>query len=73
MIECFERIRKEFQRALAILVILLCSVLPAGAESATGDTEALRSFLQTHYGVTILMGDECSPFSPEGFVFLITC
>ena len=37
------------------------------ADSVSDDAEALRSFLQSHYGVTILMGDEISVFPSEEF------
>ena len=45
---------------LAFLMLLL--VLPASAAPVSDDAESLRAFLQSHYGMTILMGDEITAF-----------
>ncbi len=47
--------RRAVSAVLALL--LLCFTLMTRADSVSDDAEALRSFLQSHYGVTILMGD----------------
>ena len=57
--------RRAVSAVLALL--LLCFTLMTRADSVSDDAEALRSFLQSHYGVTILMGDEISVFPSEEF------
>ena len=53
--------------ALLLALALLIRPFPAAALPDPDDAESLRSFLQSTYGVTILMGDECASFSLEGF------
>lgn len=50
-----------------LVFLMLCLTLPVHAETVPDDTEALRSFLQSHYGVTILMGDEIHDFLSEEY------
>lgn len=57
-------IRPAFFLALFVLFMFV-AVLPAAAGSAADDAEALRSFLESHYGVIIRMGDECTGY-PSG-------
>ena len=57
------------KRAAAVFFafVMLCLILPIHAESVPDDAEALRSFLQSHYSVTILMGDEIHDFPSEEY------
>lgn len=61
------------KRALVLFfaLLVLCFVLPAGAGSAPEDAESLRDRLQSVYGVTILIGKECSDYSLEDHEFRI--
>ena len=69
------------KRAAAVILafLMLLLALPASAAPAPDDAESLRAFLQSTYGVTILLGDECAavPLAgyevrtwPEGFTAL---
>lgn len=62
------------RRTLSVLltILILGLVLPAVCEPATDDAESLRSFLQQHYGITILMGDECREYPSEDYQIVIT-
>ena len=57
------------RRAVGGLLVLLtlCFTLMTHAEPVSDDAEAQRTFLQSHYGVTILMGDEISDFPSEEY------
>ena len=63
------------KRGLTLFLVLLavCFALPAptaAAEKAV-DADLLRDYLQEQFGVTILMGKECSGWSPEEYEFRI--
>ncbi len=62
------------RRTLSVLltILIVCLVLQAESEPATDDAESLRSFLQQHYGITILMGDECREYPSENYQIVIT-
>ena len=55
------------KRALVffLALLVLCFVLPAGAEFAPEDAETLRDRLQSAYDITILIGKECSGYTLE--------
>ena len=57
------------KRAAAVFfaLVLLCFISVTHSESASDDAEALRSFLQSHYGVMIRMGDEISVFPSDEY------
>jgi len=56
----------------AVLTFLLLPfILSANAELVPDEAESLRAFLQSHYGVTILMGDEISVFPSETYALRI--
>ena len=59
----------RMRRAVGGLLVLLtlCFTLINYAEPVSDDAEALRSFLQSHYGMTILMGDEIFDFPSEEY------
>ena len=61
------------KRVLSVIlaVLMLCLALPAQSE-ATDDADALRSFLESHYGISIRMGDECREYASESFRIVIT-
>ena len=62
------------RRTLSVLltILILGLVLPAVCEPATDNSEDLRSFLQQHYGIAILMGDECREYPSENYQIVIT-
>lgn len=62
--------RRTLSVILTILILFL--VLPTKCEPAADDGEELRSFLQQHYGITILMGDECREYPSENYQIVIT-
>ena len=51
--------------------LMLCFALPVQSES-TDDADALRSFLESRYGISIRMGDECREDPSESFQIVIT-
>ena len=57
------------KRSAAVILAFLMLLLALSASSAplSDDAESLRTFLQSTYDVTILMGDECTAASPEGY------
>lgn len=57
---------------LLTVLLLFATVLSTWAEPATDDAEALRSFLESHYGITIRMGDECRGDPSDSFEIRIT-
>lgn len=63
------------KRGLTLFLVLLavCFALPAPAAAAEKavDADLLRDYLQEQFGVTILMGKECSGWSPEEYEFRI--
>ncbi len=61
------------KRVLSVIlaVLMLCLALPVQSEG-TDDVEALRSFLESHYGISIRMGDECREYASESFQLVIT-
>ena len=61
--------RRAVSAVLAFL--MLPFILSASAESVPDEAESLRAFLQSHYGVTILMGDEISLFPSEIYALRI--
>lgn len=71
--DCFSQLLRKgagrMRRAVGGLLVLLtlCFTLMTRAEPVSDDAEALRSFLQSHYGVMILMGDEISDFPSEEY------
>ena len=54
-----------------LLATLLLIHLPAGAEPKD-DAEALRFFLESHYSISVRMGDECRVETSESFQTIIT-
>lgn len=57
--------------AVFLALVLLCFISVTYSEPASDDAEALRSFLQSHYGVTIRMGAEISVFPSEEYEFRV--
>jgi len=58
-------------KPLLLALLLMCFMMPK-ATAEISNTEELRAFLQSHYGVTILMGRECSDFSLDEYEFQIS-
>ena len=52
---------------LLLSLLILSSVLPAESEPAPDNAEALRSSLESRYGVTIQMGDEITHLSSDHY------
>ena len=57
--------RKCLSVALALLLLWLS--FAASAAPVPDDAESLRSFLQSTYGVTVLMGEECAAVPLKGY------
>ena len=57
------------RRTLSVVLafLLLCFSFMASAAPVQDDAEALRSFLQSHYGVIILMGAEITDFPSDKY------
>ena len=53
--------------AVFLALVMLCFISVTHSEIASDDAEALRSFLQSHYGVTIRMGDEIHDFPSDEY------
>jgi len=52
------------KRVLSFFLVLLMMSFPLSASCEAEEAESLRLSLQEHYGITILMGDECQ-FDPS--------
>ena len=56
-------------KAVAALfsLLVLCTAVAASAAPAADDAEELRAFLESTYGVKILMGDECAGYTLDDY------
>jgi len=61
------------KRLLAVIlaVLMVCLALPAQSD-CMDDAEKLRSFLESRYGISIRIGDECREDPSESFQIVIT-